>query len=341
MKFNFFTTLIFPLLATLKINADLTQSEKNTLLSLHRMARNELNSPNMKTLYWDNDLAAAAQNYANKCMRMVHSGEGPENLAARTGGNVTDLFYQFYNEKAAFDASGYRAKFLSGTYEGKMVGHYSQIVWAENTKVGCGLTDCRPQGYFKLYLVCRYAKGNILNREVYALPSSTTTKKTTTTTKKTTTTTKKTTTTTKKTTTTTKKTTTTTKKTTTTTKKVVKVVTTVVKVPATSKTSTLPSNSTSKCGPGVAVCAEGLCCSKYGYCGKANDYCGVGCQSGFGKCNSTTTTSAKILPTSSNGKCGPGIATCANGLCCSKYGYCGSTQAYCGTGCQTGFGKCN
>jgi len=323
MKFNFFTTLIFPLLATLKINADLTQSEKDTLLSLHRMARDELKSPNMKQLNWDNDLAAAAQNYANKCKKMVHSGEGPENLAARTSGNVTDLFYQFYNEKAAFDASGYRAKFLSGTYEGKMVGHYSQIVWAENTKVGCGLTDCRPQGYFKLYLVCRYAKGNILNREVYALPgSTTTTKKTTTTTKKTTT----------------KKTTTTTKKTTTSTKKVVKVVTTVVKVTA---TNPLPTNSTSKCGPGVAKCAEGLCCSKYGYCGASNDYCGVGCQSGFGKCNGTESVSIKALPTNSNGQCGPGIAICAEGLCCSKYGYCGSTQAYCGTGCQTGFGKCN
>ena len=121
---------------------------------------------------------------------MVHSGDGPENLAARTSGTVEDLFNQFYKEKTAFDASNYRAKFQSGSYNGQVIGHYSQIVWADNTKVGCGLTDCRPN-YYKYYLVCRYATGNIIGREVYALSSSTTTKKTTTTTKKTTTTTTK------------------------------------------------------------------------------------------------------------------------------------------------------
>jgi len=61
MKFNIFTIFLYPLLATLRINANLTQAEKDTLLYLHRRAREELNSPNMKQIYWDNDLANAAQ----------------------------------------------------------------------------------------------------------------------------------------------------------------------------------------------------------------------------------------------------------------------------------------
>jgi len=111
---------------------------------------------------------------------MVHSGTGPENIAARTSGTVTDLFNQFMREKEAFDESNYREKFLNGSYNGKVVGHYSQIVWASNTKLGCGLADCSGKGSYKLFLVCRYQTGNTIGREVYALgdTSSTSTEQT-------------------------------------------------------------------------------------------------------------------------------------------------------------------
>ncbi|OUM65705.1 hypothetical protein PIROE2DRAFT_7202 [Piromyces sp. E2] len=97
---------------------------------------------------------------------MVHSGVGPENLAGNSHHDVTEMFNQWMAEKSAFDESGYRSNFINGVYNGKVVGHYSQIVWAENSKVGCGLTYCDNLDYKNL-LVCRYETGNIINHKVY------------------------------------------------------------------------------------------------------------------------------------------------------------------------------
>ncbi len=105
---------------------------------------------------------------------MKHSGTGPENIAARSSGTVTDLFNQFMEEKADFDRLNARERFSGGSY-----GHYSQIVWASNTKLGCGLEDCSAKGFvYKLFLVCRYQTGNILGYEVYGLSNDTYAEKT-------------------------------------------------------------------------------------------------------------------------------------------------------------------
>ncbi|CAG8545724.1 461_t:CDS:2 [Ambispora leptoticha] len=100
------------------------------------------------------------------------------------------------------------------------------------------------------------------------------------------------------------------------------------------------------------------------------DYCAAGCQSGFGNCNSasttttsttttstttssssttskstttsSTTTTSSSYPTSTNDQCGKDHNTqCPSGNCCSQWGWCGTTSDYCGSGCQSGFGKCN
>eukprot|EP00833_Pecoramyces_ruminatium_P007069 jgi/Orpsp1_1/1181101/evm.model.c7180000075846.1 len=312
MKIRFSSILSTALLLCAGIKADLTESEKKTLLNLHNEARAVLNAPDMKTLTWDNNLANASQEYSNKCLGMVHSGAGPENLAANTSGSIVKMFNQWMSEKEAFDQSGYRANFKSGSYNGSVVGHYSQIVWASNSKVGCGLTYCENYKY-KYLLVCRYETGNILKRQVYAEPVATTVQKATTTTaakkttttaakkttttaaKKTTTTAAKKTTTTaaKKTTTTAAKKTTTTavKKTTTTPKKTTttpkKTTTTPKKTTTTKKQTTTTSASTSgKCGKNYGSCPSGECCSQYGYCGTSYDYCArsKGCQDSYGKC---------------------------------------------------------
>jgi len=133
-----------------------------------------------------------------------------------------------------------------------------------------------------------------------------------------------------------------------------------------------------KCGKENGVCPSGKCCSKYGYCGTSSDYCGKGCQSEFGQCHgsktsttitktsttttkktsstkktstkktsttktkTTTTVSTKTsLPTSTNGKCGKNYGVCPSGNCCSQYGYCGTSSDYCGKGCQSEFGQCH
>ena len=151
----------------------------------------------------------------------------------------------------------------------------------------------------------------------------------------------------------------------------------------TSKTSTKTSSNTSatkistnnRCGTEDGVCPNGTCCSKYGWCGTSDAHCGAGCQSEFGQCSGSTSTTKtsttktstsktstsktsttktktsttktsttkSSIPTntSTTGKCGKDVGMCRTGECCSKYGYCGKSEAYCGAGCQSEFGICN
>jgi len=328
MKFELATIVSLILLATSNVEVaafrvGLNKSDKDNLLNLHRKTRNALNSPNMKEIYWDDEIAKAAQEYSEKCVmdgsRFAHDSSNKnkhlgENLAWGTMDDVTRYYKLWEDEKADFDASGQRAKLTSLSYNNKQIGHYSQIVRASNTKVGCGYNYCKKAN--RQLLVCKYDVGNILNTEVYALPKkAATAKKGTTTIKKT---------------------------------------TTVQKKPANSSIST-----NGKCGKenGNTKCPNNECCSQYGYCGTTKAYCDTGCQSAFGRCNASnatnatkpTTTVAAVVPTTSSqkistdGKCGKenGNTKCPNNECCSQYGYCGTTKAYCGTGCQSEFGRCN
>jgi len=169
MRFNISVIFSIAFLAC-GINAELTSSQKKTLLSLHKEARAKLNASNMKSISWSDSLASAAQSYSEKCKGMVHSHTGPENLAGSTTGDVSRMFNNWMEEKSGFNSSGYRSKFKDISYNGEDIGHYSQIVWADNTEVGCGMTDC-PNYSARYLLVCRYKTGNVIGEEVYALGS--------------------------------------------------------------------------------------------------------------------------------------------------------------------------
>jgi len=143
--------------------------------------------------------------------------------------------------------------------------------------------------------------------------------------------------------------------------------------------TSIPISTNASCGEDFGRCPGNKCCSKYGYCGVTDGHCGIGCQAGFGKCNTNTTTEIKAtttsvitvkatqtkatidtttkpvttktiktsakstatVTTSTSGKCGVDYGNCPKGQCCSKYGYCGTTTSYCGNGCQSAFGVCN
>jgi len=110
-----------------------------------------------------------------------------------------------------------------------------------------------------------------------------------------------------------------------------------------------------RCGMNVGRCPEGKCCSIHGYCGTSKDHCGAKCVPKYGICKNSDTTTTKVstkiktssrttkksLPTSTNGKCGSEYGVCPSNKCCSKYGYCGTNEKYCGSGCQSEFGKCS
>ncbi|OHW99235.1 plant lectins antimicrobial peptide, partial [Colletotrichum incanum] len=99
-----------------------------------------------------------------------------------------------------------------------------------------------------------------------------------------------------------------------------------------------------RCGSNGKTClgsAFGSCCSEGGWCGTEQAHCSAGCQTGFGNC---TTSGSTTTPVSTDGSCGKNGKTCkgsAFGACCSSAGFCGGTSDHCGTGCQSSFGTCN
>ncbi|HSF53350.1 MAG TPA: CAP domain-containing protein [Algoriphagus sp.] len=139
------------------------------ILDAHNSLREEVNVP---PLVWSEDLAKEAQKWAKKVAKMneddawvlEHSGSGfGENIA---GGYVTgDTPAQRVKlgwgeeEKVNFDTN--TRKCIPGT----TCGHYTQIVWRNTMKVGCGMA-VNPNG--KYILVCNYdPPGNFNNEPAY------------------------------------------------------------------------------------------------------------------------------------------------------------------------------
>jgi len=334
MKIKGLTLLSLIFATVLKVKAALTQEQKDTLLNLHREARAAVNASNMKELNWDDNLASVAQNYASSCPGMKHSGTGPENIATRSLGTVTDLFNQFMEEKADFDNSDARQKYMDGSY-----GHYSQIVWADNTKVGCGLEDCSAKnGFgFELFMVCRYEEGNIIGYEVYALNTNTTTTTTTVTTTVTSTSTI---------------TSTTTSTTTITTPSNTNIESTEIitsNITTTTNTTTIaePVITTSTSTNSTITTSDTVFDSTI-IITTTSSKVAIPVATTTDKTKTTSSTSTTPiktpdpnLPTGSINKCGEGVAVCARGYCCSEYGFCGTSDLHCGKGCQLGYGSCD
>lgn len=105
----------------------LTPDEVTEFLKLHNLARKDVGVP---ALTWSPKLAAVAQKWADTLSasgKFEHSGGiYGENLAG--GYDVTQAVTLWLNEKADFEAGkGFAA-----------MGHYSQVVWRDSKRVGCG-----------------------------------------------------------------------------------------------------------------------------------------------------------------------------------------------------------
>lgn len=124
--------------------ADLVLYTMNTYRSLH----------SAPFLTWDDDLASGALAYAETC-DFVHSQDPSfgETLAAGTSANPTFYIDLWYDEGSSYN---YNAPGFSDA-----TGHFTQLVWASTTAVGCGFTSgC---GQYPNYMVCRYTEaGNVV-----------------------------------------------------------------------------------------------------------------------------------------------------------------------------------
>ncbi|XP_057340105.1 venom allergen 5-like [Microplitis mediator] len=129
-------------------------------------------------LTWDRRLALAAQTWANQCIfghdtcRDVKRFQVGQNVGYT--GNVTEtydkltvLIENWYDEVQDF--SRYHVKNFNPTPGGPTITHYSQLIWGNTTRIGCGLVRHYTFGeMYRTHLVCNYgAKGNWIGEHVY------------------------------------------------------------------------------------------------------------------------------------------------------------------------------
>ncbi|KAL2708057.1 SCP superfamily [Kluyveromyces marxianus] len=141
----------------------ISASDRAAVLDTHNSLR--ARHQDTGSLVWNDDLAAYAYNYAQSlkggdsdpCNYILkHSGgQYGENLAAGTNSAPADLVNLWYDEIKYYDYNN-----ITGIeHDGHEVGHFTQLVWASSTDLGCSVERCTNGA---VYLICEYSPaGNI------------------------------------------------------------------------------------------------------------------------------------------------------------------------------------
>eukprot|EP00004_Rigifila_ramosa_P004328 TRINITY_DN1473_c1_g1_i1.p1 TRINITY_DN1473_c1_g1~~TRINITY_DN1473_c1_g1_i1.p1 ORF type:complete len:252 (+),score=50.90 TRINITY_DN1473_c1_g1_i1:3-758(+) len=138
-----------------------SSSEQTEIVNAHNVIRRAVNPPaqTMPDLVWSSAIATDAQNWADQCnwSHSVPSGQG-QNLYATSASSSTGS--AAVNSWGGEKSSWVYAPSGSGDSTGGVVGHYTQIIWATTTEVGCGRTVC-PSGLTgwspgRTIVVCNY-----------------------------------------------------------------------------------------------------------------------------------------------------------------------------------------
>ncbi|KPV77473.1 uncharacterized protein RHOBADRAFT_5088, partial [Rhodotorula graminis WP1] len=95
----------------------------------------------VSALTWSDKLASTAQAWADRCVFEHGGGEAigaGENLAAWRGGSgdVSQGVQMWYDEASDYDYSS--PGYSSAT------GHFTQMIWASTSQVGCAVSKCSP-----------------------------------------------------------------------------------------------------------------------------------------------------------------------------------------------------
>lgn len=143
-------------------------------------------------LQWDAQLAAVAQQYADKCSwghnrarKSEYQTAGGtlasvgENIAyqaySSTQNTAADVLPELFDLWAAENIKWHYQTYQSATING--AGHFTQLIWANTTYVGCAISVCSsmantnvPAGYTTFYAVCDYATaGNYIGQYPYGI----------------------------------------------------------------------------------------------------------------------------------------------------------------------------
>ncbi|KAG5338475.1 VA3 protein, partial [Acromyrmex heyeri] len=138
-----------------------TDEDINTILAVHNELRQKVasgkeNRENPGS--WNKELANIAQRWANQCN---YNHDACRDIGTYTYNyklNVQFIYYFYLNV-------------LQINIKMQMeTGHYTQIVWAETTDVGCGFITYKNNQWNTSYIVCNYSPaGNMRNGRIYEI----------------------------------------------------------------------------------------------------------------------------------------------------------------------------
>lgn len=170
-----------------KLSRGVSQAEIDEIITTHNILRQkvangqEANQPsaaNMKQMKWNDELAAIAQRWADQCTFGHDENRNTQtfpyvgqNVAIAWSSAETNNLAEFKN--SAIDpwygeVSDFSPNNIDPFVFSTDTGHYTQVVWAESTDVGCGYAYYLSDGqYTKLY-VCNYGPGgNVISTSMY------------------------------------------------------------------------------------------------------------------------------------------------------------------------------
>nr|CAD7256847.1 unnamed protein product [Timema shepardi] len=159
------------------------QTEKDAIVNEHNRLRNivalgkesrgspgpQPSAANMNKISWDDELAGIAQRWVDQCQIDHDScrrcGWAAHNVSTMPrpspSGTATDMPEKLptFQEKL---------QNIIPEPNSEVVGHYTQVVWADTTLVGCGLIYY-PDGVWNIYyMACNYGPaGNIIGDSLY------------------------------------------------------------------------------------------------------------------------------------------------------------------------------
>jgi len=163
-----------------EVENGISQEDAQIIVDEHNRYRKTVSSSNMQKINWDPQLAADAQTHANRCYfghstNRINTGESiwaTPVLSDSVGKLAVKWWYDEVYQCGC--GNGYT----------QCCAHYSQLVWAETNRIGCGfaicpsITNAPGQRYF---FVCRYApagnrlmynRGQMISQQAYCVGSA-------------------------------------------------------------------------------------------------------------------------------------------------------------------------
>lgn len=141
----------------------ISDEDKQIIVDEHNRVRRAVKYPakNMRELSWDEEIAKTAQHWAENC-RIGHDRGYKRYAYGRfsVGQNLSWGSYKMTWLEAMRLWSNEEKDFrYGGSNSLSAVGHYTQMVWAETAKIGCGYAQCGGTHYY----VCNYGPAGNLN----------------------------------------------------------------------------------------------------------------------------------------------------------------------------------